>query len=76
MDSNILLPRIKDTVDSTFRTDKPKFLGFLSLEEAAFAQKYLENQNVRYSFYGGAENCERTYLGTWFKTRNCRRYFN
>ena len=63
MDSNILLPRIKDTVDSTFRTDKPKFLGFLSLEEAAFAQKYLENQNVRYSFYGGAENCERTYLG-------------
>ncbi len=63
MDANILLPRIKDTVDSTFRTDKPKFLGFLSLEEAAFAKKYLANQSIKYSFFGGNEDCERTYLG-------------
>ncbi len=63
MDSNILLPRIKDTVDSTLRTDKPKFLGFLSLEETILARKYLENQNIKYSFYGGAQDSERTYLG-------------
>lgn len=63
MDANILLPRIKDTVDSAFRADKPKFLGFLSLEEAAFAKKYLANQSIKYSFFGGAEDCERTYLG-------------
>ncbi|MBQ4118879.1 MAG: hypothetical protein IJD45_00640 [Clostridia bacterium] len=63
MDTNILLPRIKDTVDTVFRTDKPKFLGFLSVEEAAFTKKYLTNQNVKFTFFGGAENCERTYLG-------------
>ncbi len=63
MDTNILLPRIKDTVDSVFRTEKPKFLGFLSVEEAAFARNYLTNQNVKFSFFGGAFDCERTYLG-------------
>ena len=44
MDANILLPRIRDTIDSVFRTDKPKYLGFLSLEEASFTKKYLKNQ--------------------------------
>lgn len=63
MDTNILLPRVKDTIDSVFQTNKPKFLGFLSVEEAVFVDKYLNNQNVKYSFYGGAEGCERTYLG-------------
>ena len=63
MDTDILLPRIKDTVDAVFRTDKPKYLGFLSLEEATFTKKYLINQNVNYSFFGGAKDCERTVLG-------------
>lgn len=63
MDANILLPRIRDTIDSVFRTDKPKYLGFLSLEEASFTKKYLKNQNINFSFFGGAEDCERTYLG-------------
>ena len=63
MDANILLPRIKDIIDSVFRTDKPKYLGFLSLEEASFTKKYLKNQNINFSFFGGAEDCERTYLG-------------
>ncbi len=62
MDDTLLLARIKDICDSVYFTDKHKFLGFLSVEEAAFAEKYLKNRNIKYSFFGGADSCERTYL--------------
>ncbi len=63
MDNTLLLARIKDTVDLVYRTDKPKYLGFLSVEEAAFVKKYLESRNIKHSFFGGDDSCERTYLG-------------
>lgn len=63
MDTALLTARINDAVESVFLTDKPKYFGFLSKEEAVFVNKYLEKRNLNYNFYGGADNCERVYLG-------------
>ena len=63
MENELLLARTKDTIDSVFYTDRPKYLGFLSVEEAAFVRKYLENHNIKHSFFGGADDCERVFLG-------------
>lgn len=63
MQSEIFLARIADTVDICEKTNKPKFLGFLSLEEAVFAEKILENKKASYSFFGGYDEAERVMLG-------------
>ncbi len=62
MDNRLLLSRVQDTVNGVFITDKPKFLGFLSKEEAVFVKKYLDNRNVLYSFYGGEHTSQRVFL--------------
>lgn len=62
MDNTLLLARTKDIIDSAFHTNKPKFLGFLSVEEAALIKKYLENRNVKHLFFGGTNNNERVFL--------------
>lgn len=62
MESNLLLARVNDTLDSVFHTDKPKFFGFLSHEEAVFVEKYLDNRNVNYCLYGGFDDAIRVML--------------
>ena len=42
MQSEIFPARIIDTLDICEKTNKPKFLGFLSAEEAVYAEKILE----------------------------------
>lgn len=63
MQSEIFSARISDTVDICEKTNKPKFLGFLSNEEAVFADKFLKNRKVNYTFFGGYEDAERVILG-------------
>ena len=63
MEEAILRARISDTVDICLKTNKPKFLGFLSSEQSIFAKKILEKQNVCFEFFGGFENSERVILG-------------
>ena len=63
MDSSILKARIDDLLNYVVLNDKPKYFGFLSAEETAFAQKYLADKNVKFSFFGGDDSCERTILG-------------
>lgn len=62
MDFGLLTARISDTADLAYKTDNFKFLGFLSLEEAVFAKKFLENRNVKFSFFGGYDVAERVIL--------------
>ena len=62
MDNNLLQARITDTIDLAFTTNKPKFFGFLSLEEVAFAKKILEKRNVNYCFFGGFDDAQRQLL--------------
>jgi len=63
MESDLLLPRIDDTADIAERTNRCKYLGFLSPEQAAAAEKRLKNRSVRFGFFGGYENAQRVMLG-------------
>ena len=63
MDSELLKARINDTVCICERSQKPKFLGFLSREQSVFAERMLENLNVKYDFFGGYDFSERVFLG-------------
>lgn len=63
MDSDLIIARIDDTVNICQRTNKPKFLGFLSCEEAVLVQKYLEKRDLSFGFGGGYENPQRVLLG-------------
>ena len=63
MDSEILKRRIIDTASISLRTEKSKFLGFLSVEEAMFAKQILKNFSVNFSFFGGCDTSQRVMLG-------------
>ncbi len=63
MEADLLKRRILDTVEICERTNRPKFLGFLSLEQVAFAKDVLKRINANYRFYGGFEDARRQMLG-------------
>ena len=63
METELLGSRIEDTADLCERTATPKFLGFLTCEEAILADKILSNRNVKYGFSGGYGEAERVFLG-------------
>lgn len=62
MKSDILIARINDTFDIAQKTNKPKFLGFLSREEIALAQRVLQNRNADFTLFGGFDGAERQML--------------
>lgn len=62
MENELLKVRITETASLCNKTQKIKFLGFLSREEAVFAKQILKNINVEFSLYGGYENAERVIL--------------
>lgn len=62
MEPSVFTARVIDTVNSCERTSVPRFLGFLTPDEAATADKILKNSGVRYRFYGGFDIAERTIL--------------
>lgn len=63
MDSDLLLPRVDDTADIAERTNRCKYLGFLSPEQAVSAEKRLKNRNVKFGFFGGYNDADRVMLG-------------
>ncbi len=63
METSLLVARIEDTADICEKTQKPKFLGFLSREQSVLAQKTLAVKNVRYSLFGGYDDAERVVFG-------------
>ncbi len=62
MQSSVFLARIDDAIDVSSKSQKPKFIGFLSKEEKILAEKYLDNRNVKYTFFGGYNDAERQFL--------------
>ena len=62
MESEILIARICDTFDISQRTNRPKFFGFLSREEASLARKTLEKRNAQFALWGGFAGAERVML--------------
>ncbi len=63
MDSKIFLARIEDTLTICNRSEKPKFLGFISQEEAVLADKFLQNKNAKYRLFGGFDSAQRVVIG-------------
>lgn len=63
METDILKARIADTADICERTNRQKFLGFLSREEAVLTERTLEKRNVNFALFGGYEEAERVMLG-------------
>ncbi len=63
MQTELLKSRIDDTADICEKTGRPKFLGFLSEEEAAFTEKILERRSIKFSLWGGYDFAQRVMLG-------------
>ncbi len=63
MDNELLAARVGDVVDIAQKTNHFKFFGFLSLEEAIFAEKIVSKRNIKYLFFGGYEGAVRVMLG-------------
>ena len=63
METELLKARISDTAEICRRTNRPKFLGFLSKEEAVFAEKLLSKTDVTFALNGGYDGAERVILG-------------
>lgn len=74
MDENILSARVIDTFEICEKTSSPKFLGFLSCEQAVFAAKILENRKANFEFFGGCDSCERVMLGCFPETIEKRQF--
>ncbi len=54
--------RLSDAVKMAGIKNIPSFLGFLNEREFATCKAYLENERVKYSFYGGYEDAERVFV--------------
>ena len=62
MEASVFSARVFDTAKQCERTSVPKFLGFLSPDEAATANDLLKKYAVKYQFFGGYNSAERTIL--------------
>ena len=62
MESEILIARINDTFDIAQKTNKPKFFGFLTSDQAALAEKTLRKRNADFELFGGYQSAERVIL--------------
>lgn len=62
MDSELLLARVLDTLNSSELNNKPRFLGFLSKEESVLVDNFLKNRSANYCFFGGQHRANRVYL--------------
>ncbi len=60
--SELFEARVFDALDISRKSGAPKFLGFLTMDEAATADALLKAQGAVYSFFGGYEGAERTVL--------------
>ena len=63
METDLLRDRLFDTATICERTNKPKFLGFLSLEQASFTENIISKLDIEYNFFGGYDSAQRVMLG-------------
>lgn len=63
MDADLLKDRVYDTVGICRRSNRPKFLGFLSEEEAVLVKGTVKTLSTQYEFFGGYEGAGRVILG-------------
>lgn len=65
MDIKLLPSKIEDAARLCNNSSSPKFVGFLTTEEAAIAESVAKKQNCRFSFFGGYDDAERRFFGAF-----------
>lgn len=73
MEQEILKARLSDTLEICEKSGKPKYLGFLSREQAVYAKLFLESRTQQAQFFGGYEDAERVMVGCfpeWMEEKN------
>ncbi len=65
MDIALLPSRIKDAVRLCDNSSFPKFVGFLTEEEAAICEPVAQKLGAFYAFFGGYEDAQRRYFGVF-----------
>lgn len=63
MESELLIPRVRDAVRLCDTSSMPRFIGFLTATEAVTALKEAMSLGALCELYGGFEDAERTFLG-------------
>ena len=63
METGLLKDRLFDTAGICERSGRPRFLGFLSLEETTLAKSIISKINTHYEFFGGFDGAQRVMLG-------------
>ncbi|MBQ8203712.1 MAG: hypothetical protein IJZ75_05470 [Clostridia bacterium] len=62
MDEKTFCARVNDTATLAFKSDKPKFLGFLTEAERGKAEELLKQRSAKFEFFGGFEEADRVML--------------
>ncbi len=63
MQTDLLKARVADLAEISRKSGAPRFMGFLTPEEAEFVKGF-NFKNIEFSFFGGYESAERVYLCT------------
>lgn len=63
MESELLIPRVRDAVRICDTSSMPRFIGFLTPTEAVIALKEAQSLGGGCELFGGYEDAERTFLG-------------
>lgn len=65
MNSELLIPRIKDLIRLSETSSMPRFIGFLTAAEAAESVSVAKALGCRFEIFGGYENSERVFFGVF-----------
>ena len=63
METELFIARVGDTADICERTSRPKYMSFLSAEQAVLASGILSKRGVDFALWGGYDTAERCVLG-------------
>lgn len=63
METELFIARIGDIADICEKTQRPKYMGFLSPEQSVLAEQILSKRNIKFGFFGGYEGADRVFLG-------------
>lgn len=63
METEFFVARIGDISDICEKTQRPKYIGFISPEQSVLASQILSKRNIKFAFFGGYTDAERVVLG-------------
>lgn len=73
METELFVARVGDTADICEKTSRPKYMNFLSEEQAVLASGILSKRGVDFALWGGYDEAQRCVLGCfpdWMDEKN------